>query len=328
MVKLWRTDSGVEIRSLSGHTYAVYAVTFDPYGSQLATCGHDGTVRIWEAATGKELLVIQGNNQPIYSLVYSPDGSRLATAGHDGWVRLYETNLGTELLSFRGSPFLDVTFSSDGQRLAASCRDGSVHVWETSTPSWHLVQHRAAVDLAESLLISLGNAEQVVGQLQRDSSIPEELRKEAIEVAQHHPLWLNNTSWYMVRYANGNRSDYARGLEMAQEACRKEPENGYYLNTLGVAQFRMGLYTEALASLTRSDQLNSSDFGFSIPADLAFLAMTHYHLGQKPQAEADLVRLRKAMEVRWRPDEAQESQAFLKELESLLKQSRVRGQQG
>jgi hypothetical protein len=50
------------------------------------------------------------------------------------------------------------------------------------------------------------------------------------------------------------------------------------LNTLGVAQCRMGRYEEALATLTKSEQLNR---GRGDQADPAFLAMALHRLGRR-----------------------------------------------
>jgi tetratricopeptide (TPR) repeat protein len=96
------------------------------------------------------------------------------------------------------------------------------------------------------------------------------------------------------------------------------PDNGVYLNTLGVAQYRLGQYDQAIATLTRSDKLNSKQFGGqSHPADVAFLAMAHHRLGHSDEARKLLERLRQLLQQdRWKNDA--ESQAFLREVESLI----------
>jgi hypothetical protein len=68
-----------------------------------------------------------------------------------------------------------------------------------------------------------------------------------------------------------------------------------------------------LTALGGADQLRQT-----IPANLAFLAMTQHHLGQKEQAQATLARLREAMQ---RPERAKDEDAshFLSEAEAVLK---------
>src|SRR5437879_1339959 len=105
---------------------------------------------------------------------------------------------------------------------------------------------------------------------------------------------------------------------------------------LGVAQYRAGRYTEVVSTLTRADELNKArpksprpeDLPFlpikpqrpgeagSSPADLAFLVMAHYRLGQKVKAEDYLNRLRETMKkTQWAMDV--EGQGFLREAEAL-----------
>ena len=62
------------------------------------------------------------------------------------------------------------------------------------------------------------------------------------------------------------------------------PFEGSYHTTLGMAQYRLGKYQEALTTLTHADELNQDAQGGSVPADLAFLAMTGYQIGEKDRA--------------------------------------------
>jgi uncharacterized protein HemY len=59
-----------------------------------------------------------------------------------------------------------------------------------------------------------------------------------------------------------------------------EPKQGAYWNTLGVAQYRMGEWDAAVTALEKSMELGSGHDSFN----LFFLAMAHWHLGQKEKA--------------------------------------------
>jgi tetratricopeptide (TPR) repeat protein len=126
----------------------------------------------------------------------------------------------------------------------------------------------------------------------------------------------NNDAWMVVRSPRQTPEAYAAALKHAEAAVQAAPDNGYFINTLGVAQYRMGQYAEALETLTKSDKLNATKNG-SIPADVAFLAMVRYRLGQKEEANAMLVRLsaylRDPRHIRDR-----EAYAFLREAEELI----------
>ncbi len=83
-------------------------------------------------------------------------------------------------------------------------------------------------------------------------------------------------------------------------------------------QYRLGQYREALTTLTHAAELNEAERGGPTPADLAFLAMTRYQLGEKDQARALLDRLRETMQKpNW--GRSEEAQDFLREAEALLR---------
>ena len=128
---------------------------------------------------------------------------------------------------------------------------------------------------------------------------------------------LNDASWRIVVRRDAQANDYRRALRLAQAACKIEPETGYYLNTLGVAQYRVGQFGEALATLNRSTKLNVVD-GAPEPADVAFLAMTHHALGNADSAKTLLAQMRElAKQPGWR-DNA-EAQSLLREAEEEVK---------
>jgi tetratricopeptide (TPR) repeat protein len=172
--------------------------------------------------------------------------------------------------------------------------------------------------------------EDVLEGLRADATLSEPLRAQALVAAERYPEdagRLNEESWNVVRPPGGERAAYLRALRLAQAACRIAPQNGTYLNTLGVAQYRAGQYRAALVTLTRSDQLNSQTLGSSIPEDLAFLAMTHFRLGDIEKADAAFVRLREAIDLMHRVKKpgwvvsAAYAQGFLGEAESLIPNS-------
>jgi hypothetical protein len=84
-----------------------------------------------------------------------------------------------------------------------------------------------------------------------------------------------------------------------------------------VAHYRVGNADKALEMLLRADQIHQTQDQGSLPADLAFLAMTQRHLGHAREAQAYLERLRERLKLpRWAQDA--EAQSFLREAEALL----------
>jgi eukaryotic-like serine/threonine-protein kinase len=160
---------------------------------------------------------------------------------------------------------------------------------------------------------------EVLESLRADSTLSEPVRREALALAENmreDPQRVNQASWSVVRSPGAEPAAYDRASRLAEVACRLSPRNGVYLTTLGVAQYRLGRYREAVESLTRSDRLNAVANNGSAPADLAFLALAQHRLGQTELARATLCRLREAMKKpNW--DEDEEAQSLLLEAEAI-----------
>jgi Flp pilus assembly protein TadD len=171
-----------------------------------------------------------------------------------------------------------------------------------------------------SLFAQLGLKALVLNHLRQDRTLDDTLRQATMAAAEHFgedPNHLNTLSWSVVSHPDAPASRYRQALLQAQQAHNLDPTNGPYLNTLGVAQYRLRHYSAALESLTRSEPPNAATFKGPHPSDLAFLAMTQYQLGHKDKAMASLARLREAMKLpRWAQNT--EAVAFLREAEALI----------
>jgi tetratricopeptide (TPR) repeat protein len=130
----------------------------------------------------------------------------------------------------------------------------------------------------------------------------------------------NTESWNIVSDPRRSAEQYAEALRLAAEITQIQPESGYYMNTLGVAQYRVGRFQEAVESLTRSESLNAKQIGSPHPVDLAFLAMAYHRAGKIDQANEVLARARELMkDKRWTANP--ESKASLSEAALLIERS-------
>jgi serine/threonine protein kinase/Flp pilus assembly protein TadD len=104
-----------------------------------------------------------------------------------------------------------------------------------------------------------------------------------------------------------NRGRYSREVyEVAVRGARivvnSEPEEGRAHMLLGVAQFRAGRFDEARQTLMQADRRYSGPSG-GAPTTLAFLAMSHYALGETVKAQQILARAQALMQdPRWAGD--------------------------
>jgi hypothetical protein len=154
--------------------------------------------------------------------------------------------------------------------------------------------------------------------LTADGRLNPAVREEALKLADimvENAYELNEASWAVVRNADAGAAANELALRRAEAACRLA-NNGMNLNTLGVAQYRVGLYREALNTL-EPEPLNEEPHKWPNPADVAFIAMAQHQLGQKAQAQATMIRLRKVMQQpEWQIND--DAQNFLREAEELL----------
>ena len=127
-VKLWDTETGENLLTLSGHRSWVEVAKFSPDGHYLATASRDGRVKFWNIA---------GHNSAVTSIAFSPDGETLATGGGDRTARLWDLSRGAPRLrrTLRGhsKQIYRVAFDPTGKHLATAGLDGHVKLWDLDT---------------------------------------------------------------------------------------------------------------------------------------------------------------------------------------------------
>jgi hypothetical protein len=324
--KIWKEANGRKFGVLDGLAKRVYGVCFSPDGSRLASPGEDGTVRVWDGTSGSQLLTLKGHSADVVGVCFSPDGARLASASVDGTAKVWDATNGQELLTLKGHTLAlnAVCLSPNGDRLALAGLS-RVRVWETRPVSPDALRKRAIVEKIDVLYSRLVLKELVLRDLRKDPWLNKSDRRFALQVARTRTdalnpsssSQLNDVAWMLVRASGGESEAYTLALRQAEVAAEAAPGNGLILNTLGVAQYRVGQYHTAVATLTQSEKLNTVALKVAQPADLAFLAMSQHQLGKKDEAKAMLARLRELMkQQRWAEDA--EARSFLREAETLI----------
>jgi len=67
--KIWDTNLGDELHTLSGHKNAVYTIAFNnPFGDKVATGSFDKTTKIWNTDDGTECHTLYGHEKEIVCL--------------------------------------------------------------------------------------------------------------------------------------------------------------------------------------------------------------------------------------------------------------------
>lgn len=132
-VRLWNVETGVNTKTLVGHSGYVLSVCFSPDGKTLVSGSRDQTVRLWNVETGENTKTLNGHPNSVYSVRFSPDGKTLASA--DFTVRLWNVATGenTKKLEGHRDYVNSMSFSPDGNTLASGSRDHTVRLWDLKT---------------------------------------------------------------------------------------------------------------------------------------------------------------------------------------------------
>jgi WD40 repeat protein/serine/threonine protein kinase len=339
-VKVWDVATGQETISFGDSSSRKYRLLLSADGQLVLAGNMDGTVTIWDARPLTPELRAEREALSLLALLYSRGLTREQVREHVEKDATLCEPVRQQALALTDSYGKGVAYREASRRIEA------LHRKVSSGEELHTaLQNEAGLNAdVRALALTLGDSfwkklidqkatdhvqelknksllkEEILAALKKEPALSEEIRQRAlakVEQSQDNAESLNGVSWGIVRRTDATAEQYGRALELAVAACRLDPENGLYLNTLGVAQYRTGQYREALATLTRSEQLNARANQGSLSEDLAFLAMTQYHLGQREQARMTLARLREAMAL---PKGAtkEEAQDFLREAEALI----------
>ena len=256
--KVWDARTGTPLLDLKGHTGEVTSVSFSPDGTRIVTGSEDKTAKVWDARTGQELKGEPISTAPQPGPI-SPDGRWIAHVVGDR-VELVPLQPDAEELEYRRlhtQP--NLRRYRDGYDEAKKAGDEfAVRFYLNLLPAPERTRLLAEAIVAP-LFARLLLRDDVLAALKAQPAANPEIQSACLQLAGTWPqdaMQFNNLAWPLVRDPGQPDATYRRGLRLAEAACRLEPDNGAILNTLGVAQYRSGLMTEALATLTRSNDLN------------------------------------------------------------------------
>jgi len=137
-IKLWEVATGLEIRTLSGHSGHIPDITFSADDRMLASASADQTARLWDVATGQS-TTLHGHLNEVWAIAIAPNGRTVVTGTKkDGIVRLWSTTpkpeeQTTQALAKTKPIWLGPgRFSPDGTAFLAVYADRTVGLWETA----------------------------------------------------------------------------------------------------------------------------------------------------------------------------------------------------
>jgi serine/threonine-protein kinase len=108
----------------------------------------------------------------------------------------------------------------------------------------------------------------------------------ALELQPDLPVLQNNLAWHLSTHPEPTRRDPRRAVELAEKAVKAEPQQGVFRKTLGVARYRAGDASGAIAPLQEALKRfeGVTDFQPGAGRSLFFLAMAQHKAGHGPEA--------------------------------------------
>lgn len=316
-VKIWNAGTGTEVMTMRGHSYLVNDIAFGPDGKRFASASSDGTIRVWDAVTGSELLTLQGHDGEVISVAFSPDGKRIVSGSKDETIKIWDAETGLEITMLRiGGKVWDLSFSPDGKTIATASeisRDTgyTVTLWKSAAPAGPRQIRADASMLVDELYEEYGS-HQVIDKLKADETLDESVRKVALQIAytrlREYARGLLFVSSQVLILPDRDIDEYRVALEKVEKAKESTPDEPIAQALLGVAQYRVGAYEDALETLRRCGK---TSMGYIDRATAAFTAMALHQLGQQEEAKASLEKLRDLCKDK-------PAQPFLSEAERLI----------
>jgi tetratricopeptide (TPR) repeat protein len=127
------------------------------------------------------------------------------------------------------------------------------------------------------LLTAEGDPRNAEEHYRRALELKEHVLSQQPDITSHN----NKLAWFLTDCRDLRFRDPGRALVLAQKAVTlTRGENGDYLNTLGVVQYRLGEWTAAVATLHRAQHQR----GEGDESDWLYLAMAHWKLNEKQQS--------------------------------------------
>ena len=106
---------------------------------------------------------------------------------------------------------------------------------------------------------------------------------------------LATVTWQIARDSGLPDDQYLLARNTIELCLERKPDTAAYTNTLGILRYRLGDYVGALKTLAVSHEFYSQQHEGGVPADLAFMAMAQYRLGDQAEARVMMTLLQAAM---------------------------------
>ena len=127
-IKVWNTNSGECLRSLTGHTLYVRALKMVAK-NRLVSGSADRTLKLWNLASGECVRTFSGHSGIVRCLEALPN-NRIASGAEDSSIRVWNERNGECVRIFMGHTGVITSLALVGKNLLASCSvDKTIRIW-------------------------------------------------------------------------------------------------------------------------------------------------------------------------------------------------------
>ncbi len=350
-IQFWDADSGQERQTISHQSSDVLGTSY--YLTEKIVLSSDGrklafanltnaspVVTVWDLERpDRELFKLTGHKWEVDSIAFSPDNRRIATStGGEGAVlekerdvKLWDAETGQELLTLQGNAY-NIAFDSSGttligmigesrgigpdNRTPVVLRNTHVQRWDASRLSPQIEAEQIVEALVKTRGVeSLPLASEMLANIELDKSLPDDTRTAAVALVNRlrRETILIAAATAITTLPDQSKDRYERALQYLIEAGATNSDTPASWKARGLAHYRLGQFTDALAALKRSQELYAANKHPKSTEDLVILSMVLHQIGKSQEAQTTLEQARTASSAR-----GAISQKLLAEAESLL----------
>jgi hypothetical protein len=318
-IQVWNLETKslvVRLPHSDGLSDTTFKVQFSPDSRWLVCCALNADapgLYIYETESWQRRQVIRGSWGP--HTIFSKDGSLFCWQSPEtGQLVLADPQSRVELarLPVPGNNHTRPVFSDDTRTLMYRKSQNAIGIirlsqlqsllsdlglaWDISVPSSvrespksHTLEvNCGSVPDEYQTLVKIQEARRLSEQawedaLAGDFRTAREKYSRSVVLAPEDDFALNNLAWLLVSCPDETLRDAKQALTLAQRAVALEPNDITRVNTLGVAQYRSEMWSDAIETLQRAESLDPGKYfafnGF-------FIAMAQYKLGKHAEAKS------------------------------------------
>ena len=281
VICVWDAQDGKLLAKSEAHQSAISSLAFSPDGGRIASTSNDGQVRILDSETAEEMLGVKEGIPRIFRLAWNPDGKQLSGLNGEGEVMVWDASQGFD---YQKDGWCERDQEIELTKKRESARsDLELQVRFLNSAG----KYEESIALATQCLQDDPNSKNLLRwrsfsytQLERWEMAIKDLSAIALQYPNDSDAY-NNLAWIRATCPDGKFRDPAQSVELASRANLLSPQYANSLNTLGVALYRAGNWTAAIAALSKSEELTPDN---TAKENAIFLAMSHWQLNQKQEA--------------------------------------------